>query len=181
MATAVYGGTFNPLHIGHLAILRNLVKEFDRVLLVVSPKNPLKDVDSDPMARLQAARQAVERHPELEGKVIVSDIEFRLPRPSYTINTLDALKEEGMEPVLVIGGDQIADMRRWKDYQRILTEYGIAAFPREGVDSPAVKEDLLTEDPSYKIRLMDFPLVNVSSTQIREGLARGEDVSYLLM
>ena len=96
MEIAVYSGSFNPLHIGHLAIMRRLADLYDRVLLVVSPKNPLKDSATaiDAQARLDAARAAIERHPELGGKVVVSDIEFRLPSPNYTINTLDALKKE---------------------------------------------------------------------------------------
>lgn len=181
MSTAVYGGTFNPLHIGHLAILRHLVTVFDKVLLVVSPKNPLKAEVSDAGMRLEAAKEAVLRHPELEGKVEVSDIEFHLPVPSYTINTLDALREQGMEPVLVVGGDQIADIRRWKDYERILLEYGAAVFPREGSDVESIREELMLQNPGFKIMLMHFPLVNVSSSRIREGMKNAEDISHLLM
>lgn len=188
--TVVFGGSFNPLHIGHLAILRALCgrAEVGRVLLVVSPRNPLKDNISEDSAteRLQAARKAVERHPELAGKVEVSDIEFRLGAPHYTIRTLDALCKRAHEPVggdaqspaegagqpfaLAIGGDQLADFRRWKDYPRILLEYGLLVYPREGFDSPALRDDLLAENPSYRIALLDAPLFNISSTALREGL-----------
>lgn len=190
METAVYSGSFNPLHIGHLAILQHLVKSFDKVLLVVSPKNPLKESASalDGPARLEAAKAAVERHPELaadteQGYVQVSDIEFGLPLPNYTINTLDALQEKFKLDrfVLVMGGDQIADIRRWKDYKRILGEYGVAVFPREGFDLEAIKENLLQENPIYKISIMKMPLVTVSSTEIRNALAEGRDASGLLM
>ena len=171
--TAIYSGSFNPLHIGHLEILRHLVRDFDRVLLVVSPRNPLKSTAtaSDAQARLEAARKAVARHPELLGKVEVSDIEFRLGEPNYTIRTLEALKSEYPESELwlIIGGDQLSDFRRWKDY------------PRKGYDLPALADDLQNENPAYRIRLMDMPLVNISSTQIREALSRGEDLSGLLM
>ena len=185
METAVYSGSFNPLHIGHLAIMRRLTELYDRVLLVVSPKNPLKDSATalDAQARLDAARAALERHPELAGKVAVSDIEFRLPVPNYTIDTLDALK--GAHPsdnfTLVIGGDQIADFRRWKDWRRILLEYGVTVFPREGFDTAAIRDDFLREEPLYRITLIDMPLVTVSSTQIRHAIAAEEDVSGLLM
>ena len=183
--TAIYSGSFNPLHKGHLEILRHLVRDFDRILLVVSPRNPLKATatSSDAQARLQAAREAVARHPELQGKVQVSDIEFRLGEPNYTIRTLEALKAEDPESDLwlTIGGDQLSDFRRWKDYPRILLDHGICVFPREGHDLPALSADLQSENPAYRIRLMDMPLVNVSSTQIREALARGEDPSGLLM
>ena len=190
MNTAVYGGSFNPLHIGHLAILETLVALYDKVLLVVSPQNPLKK-EADPASassRLNAAREAVSRHAVLtdghvRGTVEVSDIEFGLPLPNYTINTLDALAATGLygDISLVVGGDQIADIRRWRDYRRILLDYGIAAFPREGYDNAAARWSLLAENPSYRIRLIDMPLVNVSSSQIREALAAGEDISRLLM
>ncbi len=174
--TLVFGGSFHPLHIGHLAILRTLCerKDVTRVLLVVSPKNPLKDSISEDSAteRLQAAREAIERHPELAGKVEVSNIEFRLGPPNYTIRTLDALRDvtPGHPLALAIGGDQLADFRRWKDYSRILLEYGLMVYPREGFDSATLREDLLNENPSYRISLLDAPLFNISSTSIREGL-----------
>lgn len=195
----VFGGSFNPLHIGHLAILRALCgrAEVGRVLLVVSPRNPLKDNISEDSAaeRLQAAREAIARHPELAGKAEVSDIEFRLGPPNYTIRTLDALYKMAPDPVggdaqspaegagpplaLAIGGDQLADFRRWKDYARILLEYGLLVYPREGFDSPALRDDLLAENPSYRITLLDAPLFNISSTALREGLiSRPED--YLM-
>ena len=193
-STVVFGGSFNPLHIGHLAILRALCERDDvaRVLLVVSPKNPLKDnISADSAAaRLQAARQALVRHPELGGKVKVCDIEFRLSPPNYTIRTLDALAKEmnlnaaiprtdpdaeagrsaGTSLRLAVGGDQLADFRRWKDYARILLEYGLLVYPREGFDSAALRESLLAENPSYRITLLDAPLFNISSTALREGL-----------
>ena len=183
--TAIYSGSFNPLHIGHLEILKHLTRDFDHALLVVSPRNPLKPTatPSDAQARLQAAREAVSRHPELDGKVQVSDIEFRLGEPNYTIRTLEAVKSEHREAQLwlIIGGDQLSDFRRWKDYPSILLNHGICVFPREGYDIPALAADLQTENPAYRIRLMEMPLVNVSSTQIRAALSRGEDPSSLLM
>ena len=178
---AVYGGSFNPLHIGHLAILKTLAGLYDRVLLVVTPKNPLKDTISaeGSLERLEAARQAVRRHPELAGKVEVSDIEFTLKTPNYTINTLDALAAEN--PILVIGGDQFADIRRWRLYKKILRVYGVAVYPREGFDSQAIKKDLKKENKNYKIYILQAPELTISSTEIREGLAAGKDMSKWLM
>ena len=119
MQVAVYSGSFDPLHLGHLAILRQLVDRFDAVYLVVSPQNPLKSEDkaSGAERRLRAAREAVARHPELDGKVKVDDIEFSLGLPSYTIHTLDALqrREPGNSFCLVMGADSLAGFRRWKD------------------------------------------------------------------
>lgn len=182
MRIAVYSGSFNPLHIGHLAIVRQLLEKegFDKVYLVVSPKNPLKDnidISSAP-ARLEAAREAVVRR-GLQENVVVDDIEFRMPAPHYTVRTLDALRER--EPqnafTLIMGSDQIADIRRWRDYGRILSEYGVLVYPREGFDNEAVAADLLNENPQYRIGIMDAMKVDVSSTMIREGLSRGEDMS----
>ena len=135
---AIYSGSFNPLHIGHLAIMKHMpeVAGFECVYLIVSPKNPLKDgISSDTgQDRYEAAVEAVARHPELQ--VRVDDIELQMPEPHYTIRTLDALKER--EPdnsfTLVIGADNLASIRRWREYARILSEYGVAVFPRTGFD-----------------------------------------------
>lgn len=179
---AVYSGSFNPLHIGHLAIMRHLTMLFDKILLVVSPKNPLKEIDADSAGkRLDDARDAVERHPELGGKVIVSDIEFTLPLPNYTINTLRALDCDGKHLTLVMGGDQIADIRRWKDYREILTDFGVAVYPRDGFNLEEIRQNLIEEDSSYRIRILDAPEVTISSTFIREGLSQGDDMDEWLM
>ena len=198
---AVYSGSFNPLHIGHLAIIRHMIEVagFDMVYLIVSPKNPLKDgISSDSgRERYKAAVEAVERRflrsglsasgrndsKASEARVKVDDIELNMPEPHYTIRTLDALKER--EPdnrfTLVMGADNLADIRRWRDYTRILKEFGVAVFPREGHDLTEIKQDLLKEDPAYMIQILDAEMVDISSTQIREAIARGEDISHCLM
>ena len=210
---AVYSGSFNPLHIGHLAIIRHMIEVagFDMVYLIVSPKNPLKDgISSDSgRERYKAAVEAVERRfphsglpasgrndnkeshsasgrndsKAVEARVKVDDIELNMPEPHYTIRTLDALKER--EPdnrfTLVMGADNLADIRRWRDYARILKEFGVAVFPREGHDLTEIKQDLLKEDPAYMIQILDAEMVDISSTQIREAIARGEDISHCLM
>lgn len=210
---AVYSGSFNPLHIGHLAIIRHMIEVagFDMVYLIVSPKNPLKDgISSDSgRERYIAAVEAVERRflrsglsasgrndnkeshsasgrndsKAVEARVKVDDIELNMPEPHYTIRTLDALKER--EPdnrfTLVMGADNLAGIRRWRDYTRILKEFGVAVFPREGHDLTEIKQDLLKEDPAYMIQILDAEMVDISSTQIREAIARGEDISHCLM
>ena len=187
------------------------VAGFDMVYLIVSPKNPLKDgISSDSgRERYMAAVEAVERRflrsglsasgrndnkeshsasgrndsKAVEAKVKVDDIELNMPEPHYTIRTLDALKER--EPdnrfTLVMGADNLADIRRWRDYTRILKEFGVAVFPREGHDLTEIKQDLLKEDPAYMIQILDAEMVDISSTQIREAIARGEDISHCLM
>lgn len=212
MKIAVYSGSFNPLHIGHQAIMEHLTGEgdYDRVYLVVSPKNPLKDGISADTGdeRYQAAIDAVKRHPEL--RVRVDDIELNMEPPHYTIRTLDALKQREPENdfTLVIGADNLQDIHRWRDFPRILSEYGVAVFPRKGYDLERIKEQLTEEcrhlpapyvlDASqtapegmrnleetlggtYDIQIIDAPVVDISSTEIRDGLAAGKDMSEWLM
>ena len=201
MHIAVYGGSFNPLHIGHLAIMKHLVEVagFDAVYLVVSPKNPLKEISCDSARdRYNAAVEAVSRHfvdkadqevwndqtvAARATLVRVDDIELNMPPPHYSIRTLNALKEREPENcfTLVMGADNLAIIRNWKEYRTILKDFGVAVYPREGHDLAEIKQDLLKEDPAYKIRLLDAPLVTVSSTEIREALSNGEDISHLLM
>ena len=195
MKIAVYSGSFNPLHIGHLSILKYLTQEagFDMVYLIVSPKNPLKDSISSLSARdrYNAAIEAVSRHFGSAGenqfsedcRIKVDDIELNMPEPHYTIRTLEALtqRESGNTFTLIMGADNLALIRNWKDYSRILSEFGIAVFPREGNDLIKIKQDLLDENPAYKIQLLDAPLVTVSSSEIREALSQGKDISHLLM
>ena len=187
MNIAVYSGSFNPLHIGHLAIMKHLIEEagFDMVYLIVSPKNPLKDgISSDSgRDRYNAALAAVARHFAPKSEVMVDDIELTMPEPHYTIRTLDALKERepGNTFTLTIGSDNLASIRKWKDYTRILKEYGVAVFPRTGFDTASIRTDLLREDPDYRITLLNAEMVDISSTTIREAIASGQDVSSWLM
>ena len=186
MNIAVYSGSFNPLHIGHLAIIRHMIEKagFDMVYLIVSPKNPLKDGISSATGpeRYNAAVAAVNRHFSPES-VKVDDIELGMPEPHYTVRTLKALKERESENrfTFVMGADNLADIRRWREYTTILKEFGVAVFPRTGHDLTKIKQGLLNEDPAYNIMILDAPLVNISSTEIREGISRGEDISSLLM
>lgn len=187
MRIAVYSGSFNPLHIGHLAILRCLCEsDFDRVLLVVSPQNPLRcDISKDSSeSRYQAACEAVSRHPEISEKVYADNIELNMPAPTYSIRTLDALKAKypGDEITLVIGADNLDNIHRWRDYDRILTEYGVVVYPRKGFEIESIKASLEEEGLGrYKIRIIDAPMVDISSTAIRERMAVGENVDKFLM
>jgi nicotinate-nucleotide adenylyltransferase len=192
MRIAVYSGSFNPLHIGHLAIIKHMIEEagFDMVYLIVSPKNPLKDGISATTGkdRYLAAIEAVNRHFSISAsladpKVKVDDIELNMPEPHYTVRTLRALKER--EPdnafTFVMGADNLADIRRWREYAAILKEFGVAVFPRAGHDLTQIKQDLLNEDPAYRIQILDAQMVDISSTQIRNAIANGDDISNFLM
>ena len=185
MKIAVYSGSFNPLHKGHEAIIRFLTREagFDKVYLVVTPQNPFKVSHSLPAGRdrFQAAVEAIGRHPDLQ--VQAEDIELNMTPPQYTIRTLDALRAR--EPqnsfTLVIGADNLENFKGWRFHERILREYGVVVFPRKGYHRGHARARLLKEDPTYKIRLLKAPLVTISSTQIREALAAGRDMSAWLM
>ena len=212
MKIAVYSGSFNPLHIGHKAIMEYLTRqrEYDWVYLVVSPKNPLKDSISADTGddRYKAAVEAVRRHPELH--VWVDDIELRMDPPHYTIKTLDALKlrEPENDFTLVMGADNLQDIHRWRDFPRILSEYGVAVYPRKGFDLAQIREQLIEEcryfpapyvldanemapegmrsleetlRDTYNIEIIDAPIVDISSTEIRNGIAEGKDMSDWLM
>lgn len=211
MRIAVYSGSFNPLHIGHKAIMEYLTseKKFDWVYLIVSPKNPLKsNISADSgEARFNAAVEALGRHPELNVKV--DDIELKMSPPHYTIKTLDALKrrEPENEFTLIIGADNLSSIHRWRDFPRILAEYGVAVYPRTGFDIVRLRRELMEESKSfpslyvldeaesgadkltledtdnhfYDIEILDAPLVDISSTEIRDGLMQGHDMSEYLM
>lgn len=185
MRIAVYSGSFDPLHIGHKAVMEALCRNasFDWVYLIVSPQNPLKDASKAKSAadRFEAARQALRRHPQL--RVWADDIELKMTAPHYTVKTLDALRkrERSNRFTLVIGADNLGIIRQWREYGRILLEYGVVVFPREGTDLDAVVADLKAENPEYRIEVLQEELVTVSSTQIREALAEGRDVQGLLM
>lgn len=183
MRIAVYSGSFDPLHIGHQAIMEYLGRDFDMVYLIVSPQNPFKDPSKAESARkrYEAACEAVARHPEL--KVKVDDIELHMEPPQYTVYTLDALSEREPENkfTLVVGADNLDSILFWREAERLLTQYGLIVFPREGFDAKEKKKELLKQNKKFRIKLADAPLVNVSSTEIREGLKEGRDVSGLLM
>ncbi len=185
MKIAVYSGSFNPLHTGHLAIMKYMTEklDFDMVYLIVSPQNPFKDAAMalSGRERFEAAKAAVNRHPGL--KVSVKDIELEMPAPNYTIRTLDALKER--EPdnrfILAIGADNLASIRKWKDYRRLLSEYGAVVYPRKGYDMENIKSSLLEENPDYMIITTEAPVVDISSTEIRNAIASGKDIENFLM
>ncbi len=163
---ALYFGTFNPMHAGHLAILNYLRrKAFNEVRMVVSPESPFK-FGSDQTAedRLAAVRAKVA---ELCPDVAVSDVEFHLPKPNYTINTLRALQqaEPDTEFVIAMGADNIAGIERWREWEEIVSNFEIWVYPRKGY---YVKRKCKKYGAKY---LEDAKLVNISSTQIREGRA----------
>ena len=176
MRIGIFGGSFNPIHTGH-AMLANWITQFtdiDRVWLMVSPQNPLKDGYSKmlDMARLRMA-EMVSAHCT---NVITSGLEFTLPRPSYTINTFDALREKfpGDTFNIIIGADNWAIFNKWKDASRIVSEYGVIIYPRRGFDIDA---STLPENVTY---LENAPMIEISSTMIRAGIKENKNMAFFL-
>ncbi|WP_321438341.1 nicotinate (nicotinamide) nucleotide adenylyltransferase [uncultured Bacteroides sp.] len=173
--TGIFGGTFNPIHIGHLA-LANYICEFealDELWFLVTPQNPLRQGSDflDNNKRLELVKLAIEGYP----KFVASDFEFHLPKPSYSCNTLDELKKAYPERefVLIIGADNWLIFDKWKDYQRIIDENEIWIYPR-----PGSVVDKSTLPPSVK--LTNVPEIDICSTFIRDGIKKGKDVRYFM-
>lgn len=173
----LFFGSFNPIHLGHI-YLADYIFDFsgvDEVWYIVSPRNPLKEQKEliDEHLRLKMIQLAAANKEYLQ----VSDIEFDLPKPSYTITTLKALTEKYPEDefILLIGSDNMAIFDQWKDYQTILDEYSILVYPREGYPYEHYEEKY----PEMQV-LEEAPLFEISSTQIREMIKNNEDVSRAL-
>lgn len=163
--------------------MTGLNRIFDRIYVIVSPQSPFKGEEniSSARERFDAVAGVLSRHPELNA--VADDMELTMPSPQYTIRTLDALHRREPENTftLAVGADNLESMRRWKDYTRILLEYGIVVYPRKGFDAESLKAEYLRENPEYGISVLDARMVDISSTLIREALAAGQDVSgYLL-
>lgn len=173
--TGIFGGSFNPIHIGHLALANYLCEfgELDEVWFMVSPQNPLKRQEDllDDESRLKLAFLATKEY----EKFRVSEFEFTLPRPSYTVNTLEELRKAypDREFVLVIGADNWVIFNKWRDYERILAENRILIYPRPGFN---IAGEVLPES----VKLVHTPLLGISSTFIRESIRQGKDMRYFL-
>ncbi len=173
---AIFSGSFNPIHAGHL-MLASYLCEFtylDEVWLVVSPQNPLKEAGEllEERCRLEMTAAAVAPYRNLK----VSDVEFHLPRPSYTIETLDFLTAEypGARFTLIIGGDNWNQLPLWKEYERLLASYPILIYPRPG-EAVVIPEGL-----RESVQMVDAPLLEISSTFIRRSIREGRDMRAFL-
>lgn len=170
--TAIFGGSFNPIHSGHVHLARQVLTAglADEVWLMVSPHNPLKQQSGllDEQARLHLARLAVE---EVDG-VQVSDFEFTLPRPSYTWRTLQALDEQYTDRkfLLLIGADNWAVFDKWAHHEDLIRNYEIIVYPRDGYS-------LHTEEMPLGVHVLHADLYPWSSTLVRERLAHGLECS----
>ncbi|MEQ1746043.1 MAG: nicotinate (nicotinamide) nucleotide adenylyltransferase [Saprospiraceae bacterium] len=175
MKIGLFFGSFNPIHIGHLIIANYMATQtdLDRVWLVVSPQNPLKPKktlarDHD---RLHLVRLGIGDNPRLQA----SNVEFALPKPSYTVDTLAHLREKHPERTfaLIMGGDNLATLHLWKNHETLLANHDIYVYQRPGADLSAYAEH-------PRVYICQAPMLDISATYIRECLRTGKSVRYLV-
>jgi nicotinate-nucleotide adenylyltransferase len=175
MQVGLFFGSFNPVHTGHMLIASHMVQctNLEQVWFVVSPHNPLKKKETllNQYDRLHLVRLAIEDNPLFRA----SEIEFTLPQPNYTIDTLTALKEKYPEHefTLIMGSDNIEGLPKWKNYEAILKYYKIYAYQR---GTPG-------NSPLYthpNISIFDFPLLDISASYIRDFIQQGHTIDYLV-
>lgn len=172
--TGIYGGSFNPIHNGHTQLGDFLCRQgfLDELWLLVSPQNPFKQQVTDLLndeARLHLAQLAVRHHPGL----FVSDFEFNLPRPSYMVRTLEALRQKHPNRLfsLVIGADNWLAFDRWQQPEEILRHHPLFVYPRIGF--PIAVSSL---PPG--VTLVNTPLINISSSELRTAIQNGKNAAY---
>lgn len=175
MKIGLYFGSFNPIHIGHMAIANYMIEftDLEQLWFVVSPQNPLKKKQSllDDFHRLELVERVVDKI----DKYRVSNMEFRLPKPSFTIDTLTYLydRNPGNKYVLIMGTDSLESLHRWKNYEQILKYYEIFAYPRPGKPGGELKNH-----PS--VTIVNAPLMEISSSFIRKAIKQKKDVRFFL-
>ncbi|CAM1342804.1 nicotinate (nicotinamide) nucleotide adenylyltransferase [Tenacibaculum aestuarii] len=173
----LYFGTFNPIHIGHLIIANHMVEysDLDEIWMVVTPHNPFKKKNSllDNHHRLDMVYLATEEYEKIQP----SDIEFRLPQPNYTINTLAHISEKHPNYTfsLIMGEDNLKSLHKWKNYEAILEDYHIYVYPR--VSEGIVENQFKNHERIHKV---DAPIVEVSSTMIRKAIKEEKNCKPLL-
>lgn len=189
MKIGLYFGTFNPIHVGHL-VIANYMAEFtnlEQVWLVVTPHNPLKDKSSllNDRNRFALVQEAIFDNSKLKA----SDVEFQLPKPSYTVTTLTYLQEKypNHEFSIIMGEDNLRSFHKWYNHDVILEKHKLYVYPRvltmqEEDEVKLISSDLLNNYRSHKnvIICEDAPVMKVSSSFIREAIKNGKDVRYLL-
>lgn len=174
MKIGLYFGSFNPIHVGHLIIANHILNEtnLDRIWFVVSPHNPFKSQGAllNEYDRLHLVQKAIEDHPRFKAV----DIEFSLPKPSYTVHTLAHLQEKhpAYEFSIVMGSDSFQNLPKWKNPEAIVKNYEIIVYKRPGFEVLNVLKARLIE--------LKAPLLEISATHIRDLIVRGKSIKYLV-
>ena len=187
MKIGLYFGTYNPIHVGHL-IIANYMADYtslDQVWLIITPQNPLKKKNTllEDYHRLAMVELAIEDN----DKLTASNIEFKLPQPSYTSNTLAYLKEKypKHEFSLIMGEDNLRTLHKWRNYEDILANHSIYVYPRALTEQERneLKEETKTENKLTRhknIIVCDAPVMKISASFIRNAIKEKKDVRYLL-
>jgi len=179
--TGLYFGSFNPVHIGHLAIANYMVEysDLDEIWFVVSPQNPLKSKSSLLADHHRIRLVEIALGDDLRFRV--SDIETKLPQPSYTIDTLAYLREKypGRNFGLIMGGDNIFTLHKWKNAMQIVSNTHLYVYPRkvEHSDHMPELEEIIA---AAQISIVEAPLIDISGTFIREAIRSGKDIRHFL-
>ena len=174
MKIGLYFGSFNPIHVGHLIIASHIAQTnfVEQVWLVVSPQNPLKKSSSllNEYHRLYLAQLAVENDPLIK----ICDIEFKLHKPSYTIDTLAYMEEKYPENkfFVIMGSDSFKNIDKWKNAEILKKKYEFIIYPRLGFN--------IIENKNINLKIVPAPLLNISSTEIRKNIKAGKSVRYLV-
>jgi nicotinate-nucleotide adenylyltransferase len=174
MKIGLYFGSFNPVHNGHLIIAKHVINNTDlkQVWMVVSPQNPLKKSNSllNKYDRLNMVQSALEG----ETKIKASTIEFNLPSPSFTIDTLAYLKEKHKQHQfsIIMGSDSFTNIKKWKNYEMIIKNYEIYIYQRTGYPIQNIEETIVNK--------LDAPLIEISSSSIRKIIKEGKSIRYLV-
>jgi nicotinate-nucleotide adenylyltransferase len=174
MQIGLYFGSFNPIHTGHLIIANHVLHAvaLKQIWFVVSPHNPLKETSSllNENDRLHLVQLAIEDNTKFKA----SNIEFKLPRPSYTIDTLTYLTEKypQHEFTIIMGGDSIQNIKKWKNYETLLANYKLVIYQRPGFDSKPIQQENIT--------YLQSPFLDISSTYIRNKIKQKQSIKYLV-
>ncbi len=175
--TGLFFGSFNPIHIGHLILANHFVEnsDLDEIWFVVTPHNPhkVKKTLLDDFHRLTMVRLAVENYPKLKA----SNVEFELPQPNYTINTLTFLQEKYLDRkfAVIMGQDNLASFNKWKNYESILEFYQVYVYPR--LTNKSIPELFLQHK---SIKFVKAPIIEISATQIRKAIKENKNIRPLL-
>ena len=175
MVIGLFFGSFNPIHIGHLVIANVMAEHTDlkKVWFVVSPQNPFKPAKGllHEFDRYDMVKAAIADNYKLD----VTDVEFHLPRPSYTVDTLAHLREKHPDKLfkVIIGEDNLENFVKWKNYGEILGQYGLYVYPRPGVTNSELRSH-----PNVKI--VEAPLMDISATYIRNSIRNKQSIRYMV-
>ena len=175
MKVGLYFGSFNPVHIGHLAIANYFVEftDIEQLWFIISPQNPLKskDILLPDYQRFELLYRAVGN----ENKYRISDIEFRMPRPSYTIDTLTYLKNKypDYQFIIIMGSDGLSTFNKWKNYKQIIRDFPRYIYPRPG-------SEYIDAEKHKNMKLVKAPLIEISASFIRQAIKEKKDMKYFL-